>query len=158
MIVWAGYVAANWPPESKLIWSGVEVGLRVQSGGAGFQKCAVATERNPCAAAMINYEHGPDKSRFSWDPLTTLVAVRVSYRHPTREAHCALFISSHAFAGSISEFTPRTKSRERRARCCGLQGAAAASTAECTDCAGANHIDPSNGSNRWVPGPRTNQT
>ena len=77
MILRAGYVAANWPPESKLIWSGVEVGLRVQSGGAGFQKCAVATERNPCAAAMINYEHGPDKSRFSWDPLTTLVAVRV---------------------------------------------------------------------------------
>ena len=82
MILWAGYVAANWPPESKLIWSGVEVGLRVQSGGAGFQKCAVATERNPCAAAMINYEHGPDKSRFSWDPLTTLVAVRVSRQHP----------------------------------------------------------------------------
>jgi hypothetical protein len=27
-------------------------------------------------AAMINYEGGPDKSRFSWDPLTTLVAVR----------------------------------------------------------------------------------
>ena len=39
-----------------------------------------------------------------------------------------------------------------------MQGAAAASTAECTDCAGANHIDPANGSNRWVPGPRTNQT
>ena len=25
---------------------------------------------------MVNYEGGPDKSRFSWDPLTTLVAVR----------------------------------------------------------------------------------
>ena len=93
MILWAGYVAANWPPESKLIWSGVEVGLRVQSGGAGFQKCAVATERNPCAAAMINYEHGPDKSRFSWDPLTTLVAVRVrpppALRHQNLTALCS---------------------------------------------------------------------
>ena len=108
MILWAGYVAANWPPESKLIWSGVEVGLRVQSGGAGFQKCAVATERNPCAAAMINYEHGPDKSRFSWDPLTTLVAVRVST--PTPEAHCAFLISSHAFVGSICSL--QTKSRD----------------------------------------------
>jgi hypothetical protein len=27
-------------------------------------------------SAMITYEHGPDRSRFSWDPLTTLVAVR----------------------------------------------------------------------------------
>ena len=25
---------------------------------------------------MVNYEGGPFKSRFSWDPLTTLVAVR----------------------------------------------------------------------------------
>jgi inosine-uridine nucleoside N-ribohydrolase len=72
----SSYVAANWPSESKLIWSGFEVGIEVQSGGAGFQKCAVATETSPIRAAMISYEHGPDKSRFSWDPLTTLVAVR----------------------------------------------------------------------------------
>jgi inosine-uridine nucleoside N-ribohydrolase len=70
----SSFVAANWP--TKLIWSGFEVGIEVQSGGAGFQKCAVATETNPIRAAMISYEHGPDKSRFSWDPLTTLVAVR----------------------------------------------------------------------------------
>ena len=25
---------------------------------------------------MINYEKGPNKSRYSWDPLTTMVAVR----------------------------------------------------------------------------------
>ena len=28
-------------------------------------------------AAIINYEHGPNKPRSSWDPLTTLVAVRL---------------------------------------------------------------------------------
>ena len=50
--------------------------FQVQSGGAGFQKCAVATDNNPVEVAMVNYEHGPNKSRFSWDPLTTLVAVR----------------------------------------------------------------------------------
>jgi len=70
------YVAENWPPESKLIWSGFEVGVRVQSGGARFQKCPVATTKNPCREAMVNYEKGPNKSRFSWDPLTTLIAVR----------------------------------------------------------------------------------
>ena len=72
----SSYVAAHWPPESKLIWSGFEVGFRVQTGGARFQKCKAATVANPCRGAMVNYEGGPDKSRYSWDPLTTLVAVR----------------------------------------------------------------------------------
>ena len=40
---------------------------------------------NPCAAAVINYENGPDKSRYSWDPLTTLVAVRGAAAGSTRE-------------------------------------------------------------------------
>jgi hypothetical protein len=112
----SSYVAANWPPSSKLIWYGAGVGLRVQSGGAGFQqRCPSVADphHNPCAAAMINYEGGPDKSRFSWDPLTTLVAVR---------------------------------------------GAAAVSTKECSDCDGFNAIDPSNGSNAWHNGEKTNQT
>lgn len=84
----SSYVAANWPPSSKIIWSGVEVGLRVQSGGAGFQQAcpAVANPKfNPCAAAVINYEHGANKSRFSWDPLTTLVAVRGAAAGSTAE-------------------------------------------------------------------------
>jgi len=68
----SSYVAANWPSESKLIWSGFEVGVQVQSGGAGFQRCKVATvcketpwttACDPCAAAMISYENGPNKSR-----------------------------------------------------------------------------------------------
>ncbi len=112
----SSYVAAHWPPSSKIIWSGAEVGSRVQSGGAGFQqRCpSVADARhNPCAAAMINYEKGPNKSRFSWDPLTTLVAVR---------------------------------------------GAEAVSTRECSDCDGVNVIDPTDGSNAWRAGPKSNQT
>ena len=107
----SSYVAANWP--TRIIWSGFEVGFRVQSGGTGFQKCAVATATNPVRAAMVSYEHGENRSRYSWDPLTTLVAVR---------------------------------------------GAAAASCSECTDCDGKNVVDPISGSNKWVPGPKTNQT
>ena len=72
----SSYVAAHWPLESKILWSGFEVGNRVQSGGANFQKCKVANATNPVRAAVVNYEHGPNKSRMSWDPLTTLIAVR----------------------------------------------------------------------------------
>jgi hypothetical protein len=81
----SSYVASHWPSTSKIIWSGTEVGSRVQSGGGGFQRCEVASTSNPCAAAMINYEHGPNKSRFSWDPLTTLVAVRGAAAAGTEE-------------------------------------------------------------------------
>eukprot|EP00966_Prymnesium_polylepis_P316678 7317161-Prymnesium_polylepis.1 len=35
-----------------------------------------ASTGNPCRQAYIDYLGGPDKDRFSWDPLTTLVAVR----------------------------------------------------------------------------------
>ena len=71
----SSYVAAHWPPESKIIWLGFEVGVMVQSGGAGFQKCDVAEECrsipwtphcDPGAAAMITYEKGANRSRFSW--------------------------------------------------------------------------------------------
>jgi len=36
----------------------------------------VATDTNPIRAAMVSFENGPNRSRYSWDPLTTLVAVR----------------------------------------------------------------------------------
>ena len=86
----SSYVASHWPAESKLVWSGFEVGVSIQSGGRAFQQCAVATARNPCAAALINYEGGPGRSRFSWDPLTTLVAVRGAAGGSTYECHgCA---------------------------------------------------------------------
>ena len=47
--------------------------MRVQSGGR-LSTCA--NDTNPCRAAFISYEGGPNKSRFSWDPLNTLTAVR----------------------------------------------------------------------------------
>lgn len=67
------YVFSHMPPEVKIIFSGFEVGVRVQSG-AKLSTCANAS--NPCRQAMISYEGGTGRSRFSWDPLTTLVAVR----------------------------------------------------------------------------------
>ena len=33
-------------------------------------------EANPCRRAYIDHQHGPNKDRESWDPATTLVAVR----------------------------------------------------------------------------------
>ena len=70
------YVSENWPTESKILWSGSEVGLRVVTGGPEFQQCEVATNENPVLVALVNYMGGPNKGRFSWDPLTTLIAVR----------------------------------------------------------------------------------
>lgn len=43
----SSYVAENWPPQSKIIWSGFEVGFNVQTGGAGFQ------ERCPSVATYV---------------------------------------------------------------------------------------------------------
>ena len=51
------------------------MGLKVQSGGAGFQRCPSA-EGSPITAAMVSFEQGPNRSRYSWDPVTTLVAAR----------------------------------------------------------------------------------
>ena len=67
------YVYSHMPPNVKIIFSGFGVGLQVQTGGV-LSSCAPAT--NPCRRAFIDYEGGPGKSRYSWDPLTTLVAVR----------------------------------------------------------------------------------
>ena len=125
----SSYVADDWPAESKLVWSGFEVGVSIQSGGIGFQRCAVAAECrqtptaarcDPCAAAMIKYEGGANRSRFSWDPLTTLVAVRGAAGGSTHECHG-----------------------------CGTSKGC---------CDGRNVIDPLTGNNTWTLGPRTNQT
>ena len=61
--------------------SGFEVGVAVQSGSS-LSSCAPRT--NPCRVALENFEGGPNKSRFSWDPLTTLAAVR-----GIEGAHCS---------------------------------------------------------------------
>ena len=70
------YVSENWPSESKILWSGFEVGVEVISGGPDFQQCDVATLQNPVVVAMIEYMGSPNVGRCSWDPLTTLIAVR----------------------------------------------------------------------------------
>ena len=69
----SSYVVSNWPKSVEIIYNGFNVGLQVQSGAA-LSTCQNA--RNPIRAAFINYEGGINKSRFSWDPLTTLIAVR----------------------------------------------------------------------------------
>ena len=74
------YVTSHWPPNVRLLFSGFEVGVRVQSGGR-LSSCQ--PKSSPTRAAFESYEHGPNKSRFSWDPLTTLVAVR-----GVAAAHC----------------------------------------------------------------------
>ena len=66
-------VLARVPSSVEVVYSGLEVGLRVQSGGA-LSRCAPAAD--PCRQAFVDYEGGPGRSRFSWDPLTTLMAVR----------------------------------------------------------------------------------
>lgn len=80
----SAFTFANWPREVKILFSGFNVGVQVHSGGA-LTECAPAS--NPCRAAYINYcennpagctaaAKGKGRNRFSWDPLTTLVAVR----------------------------------------------------------------------------------
>lgn len=61
------------PPHVKVVYSGVEVGLQVVSGAA-LSSCA--KPGNPCRQALINFEKGEGRGRYSWDPLTTLFAAR----------------------------------------------------------------------------------
>jgi len=63
---------AMMPPEVKMVFSGAKVGADVQSGGA-LSDCA--GDDNPCRQAYIDYV-GYGNTRSSWDPLTTLYAVR----------------------------------------------------------------------------------
>mmetsp|Transcript_84479 Transcript_84479/g.273132 ORF Transcript_84479/g.273132 Transcript_84479/m.273132 type:complete len:288 (+) Transcript_84479:90-953(+) len=51
----SAYVVKHMPPEVKIIFSGFEVGVAVQSGAA-LSSCA--PESNPCRRAYINYEGG----------------------------------------------------------------------------------------------------
>ena len=55
---------------------------------------------NPCRAAYVNYEGGPDKSRFSWDPLNTLASVR----GPAR-AHCSVCSNCSGGSNAIDPVT-----------------------------------------------------
>ena len=60
------------PPKMKMVFSGFEVGERVEHG-AIMTKCLAVD--NPCRRAYIDYL-GPGVERPSWDPLTLLYAVR----------------------------------------------------------------------------------
>eukprot|EP00928_Gymnodinium_smaydae_P089119 TRINITY_DN73120_c0_g1_i1.p1 TRINITY_DN73120_c0_g1~~TRINITY_DN73120_c0_g1_i1.p1 ORF type:complete len:353 (+),score=19.58 TRINITY_DN73120_c0_g1_i1:60-1118(+) len=67
------YVFANIPSTVRIAFVGAGVGFRVSTGGI-LSSCAPAA--NPCRQAYIDYEGAPGKSRYSWDLLTTLIAVR----------------------------------------------------------------------------------
>ena len=68
----SAYVAAKWPRSVRVLWSGFNVGAPVQCGGA-LTSCAPPA--NPCRQAFID-QMGAGNDRDSWDPLTTLIAVR----------------------------------------------------------------------------------
>lgn len=61
----SAYVVDHVPPDVEVIFSGVEVGVKVLSGGA-LSTCAAKDD--PCRQAFIDYEGGPGKSRGSENP------------------------------------------------------------------------------------------
>ena len=69
----AAYAVAQMPSDVRMIFLGGEVGKQVQTGSR-LSTCA--TPSNPCRQAYLDYLGGSGRSRYSWDPLTTLVAVR----------------------------------------------------------------------------------
>ena len=69
----ASYVVEHWPKSVPIRFSGFEIGINVQSGGEPLSNMPVD---NPCRAAYVNFEGGLNKSRYRWDPLNTLAAVR----------------------------------------------------------------------------------
>ena len=71
-VVWDSAKPEAEPAASQLVWSGFEVGAQVRSGGR-LTACAPAA--NPCRQAFVDNQ-GAGKDRLSWDPLTTLIAVR----------------------------------------------------------------------------------
>lgn len=66
------YVYSHWPSSVPIIFSGGEVGSNVHTGGPIYN-CMPNT--NPIKLAFTDYV-GYGNTRPSWDPLTTLIAVR----------------------------------------------------------------------------------
>lgn len=72
----------NWPPEVPMVFSGYELGVRVRTGMrlAKAENCSSVSEGqppNPCQQAFLDYYHWSQTyDRMSWDPLTTLFAIR----------------------------------------------------------------------------------
>jgi len=72
----SGFVFSHWPPTVRIIFSGAEVGEKVYSGRA-LPTCV--PPNNPCRQAFAAAESwlmDAVKGRQSFDPLTTLAAVR----------------------------------------------------------------------------------
>lgn len=74
----SGYVSAHLPSEVNVVFSGGDVGEFVRTGG---RLATCASSDNPCRRAYLDYLANPPNSppsstRPSWDPLTTLAAVR----------------------------------------------------------------------------------
>ena len=114
----SAYVTQNIPPSVRVIYLGFSDGDVVHTG-AIMETCATAD--NPCRHALMNFKDTagwgwiPGSGRSSYDPLTTLLAVR------------GVSVEGMGFS-------------------------------ECTDCDGVNYIDATDGSNRWVAGPPSNQS
>ena len=72
----SSHVAKHWPKASRILWSGFNVGSHVLTGGAGFQRFQSTTILNPVRVAMVSFEKGPNIDDASWDPVTTLAAIR----------------------------------------------------------------------------------
>lgn len=74
----SAYVYSHMPPSVKIIFSGLEVGIKVRTG-AVLENCAPVA--SPCRRAFMDYKRDNAAGwaaggRCSWDPLTMLVAVR----------------------------------------------------------------------------------
>merc|ERR1712176_1072931 len=63
---------SNWPPSVPITFLGWEVGSIILTG-AGLTNSTPPA--NPCRRAFIDHQ-GPSTPRSSWDPATTLFAVR----------------------------------------------------------------------------------
>ena len=73
------YVISELPRGLRVIFSGQEIGLDIFHGAA-LSNCTTA--ESPCLQAYIKYLGGPRRNRFSWDPITTLAAVRGEHAVP----------------------------------------------------------------------------
>eukprot|EP00312_Isochrysidales_sp_CCMP1244_P001800 CAMPEP_0196687984 /NCGR_PEP_ID=MMETSP1090-20130531/15735_1 /TAXON_ID=37098 /ORGANISM="Isochrysis sp, Strain CCMP1244" /LENGTH=457 /DNA_ID=CAMNT_0042026833 /DNA_START=42 /DNA_END=1415 /DNA_ORIENTATION=+ len=76
----SSYVVDHWPHTVRMVFLGFEVGANVRTG-AVLETCAKV--ENPCRHAYMNYKeensnqwNQAEGGRPSWDPLTTLFAVR----------------------------------------------------------------------------------
>ena len=70
----AAYVVAHIPAEVQVVFTGGEAGIQVWSG-ARLISCAPVG--SPCRAAYTSWEQTTGEvGRYSWDPLSLLVAVR----------------------------------------------------------------------------------